>query len=380
MRACADFIMNGVGQGDIGQTLMSHGFDVNAMRPWIGDDGRTYIAQPKYKHIMENGRYFSLPETNETGLVVYQAIPVANATATLRKDEWKLLDEAIMEVAKERTIVQADLRAKGLVFTIPNGMGTTVFQTETVSDINEAEIDMDGLSDPRNDRPVYELTNLPLPIIHKEFSYSARQIATSRLMGPSVDTTSAKLAARRVVEGVEKLLLGIAQTYIGASFAFGGGTVYGYSNYPSRLTKTFTAPTASGWTPATLVNELLAAREQLTAQNYYGPYMIYTGASWDQYLDRDYDATTPGTTLRERVLKIPTFSGMNRVDYLTGYNLFMVQMTEDVVRTVIGMDMTVLQWPEKAGLKQNFKVMTIQVPQLRADQLSQTGIMHGSTA
>jgi hypothetical protein len=228
-----------------------------------------------------------------------------------------------------------------------------------------------------NDRPVYELTNLPLPIIHKEFSFSARQIATSRNIGASVDTTAAGLAARRVAEGVEKLLLGIAQTSIGASYTYGGGTVYGYSNYPSRLTKTFTTPTGSNG--STTITELLAAREQLAAANHFGPYMIYVGAGWDQFLDNDYDTSNRGdATLRERILRIEGFQGIKRVDYLTGYTLFIVQMTQDVVRTVIGMDMTTVQWPSKGGLKQNFKVMTIQVPQLRADQTSQTGILHGS--
>jgi len=364
-----DFILNGMVTGDVGQILMQNGFDMNSLRPWIGEDGRTYICRPKkqYNQIVKNAK----------GQVEYESQPVLNVTATLRKDEWQLLDEAIIQVAKERLVLQADLRSRGLVFTIPNGMGTTVFQTETESDVNEAEITMDGLEDAQNDRPQININNLPLPIIHKEFSFSARQIASSRTMGMTVDTSMAQKAARRVAEGVEKLLLGIAQTKIGATYTFGGGTVYGYSNFPSRLTKTFTTP--DGTNQATTIAELLAAREQLTAAMHYGPYMIYVGASWDQWLDGDYDVLNRNSgTLRERILKTEGFQGITRSDYLTGYSLFIVQMTSDVIRTVIGMDMTTVQWPEKGGLKQNFKVMTIQVPQLRADDNSNTGILHGT--
>jgi hypothetical protein len=42
------------------------------------------------------------------------------------------------------------------------------------------------------------------------------------------------------------------------------------------------------------------------------------------------------------------------------------------------MDVTTVQWDEKGGMKKNFKIMAIIVPQLRADQNSNTGIVHGT--
>ena len=68
------------------------------------------------------------------------------------------------------------------------------------------------------------------------------------------------------------------------------------------------------------------------------------------------------------------------MDYLdpTGaaYVMVMVQMTTDVVREVVGMDITTVQWETKGGMQLNFKVMAILVPQLRADQNGNTGIVH----
>jgi len=43
------------------------------------------------------------------------------------------------------------------------------------------------------------------------------------------------------------------------------------------------------------------------------------------------------------------------------------------------MDMTTVQWDTQGGLQQNFKVMSIMVPQTRADQNGNTGIVHGSS-
>lgn len=354
-----DFIMNGQAQGSVASTLMAHGGDPNAFRPFVGDDGRSYIT------------------VNENGELV--ARPLTNATATLRKDDWKLLDTAVVKAAKPRLRAVADVRGMGLTFNIPNGMAKTVLETETQSDINEAIVSMDGLRQGAADRPVFELTNLPLPIISKDFDFSARQVMVSRTGGSPLDTTTAELAGRRVAETAEKLLLGTYGTY-----AFGGGTIYGYTNYPNRLTKTITAPTAGGWTGATTVNEVLAMRLEAQKAYHYGPYMLYCSTAWDVYMDDDYSTAKGDNTLRDRLKAIDGIQDVRTLDYLdtagTSYILLLVQMTSDVVREVIGMDITTVQWESKGGMQLNFKVMAILVPQLRADQNSNTGIVHGTTA
>jgi hypothetical protein len=47
---------------------------------------------------------------------------------------------------------------------------------------------------------------------------------------------------------------------------------------------------------------------------------------------------------------------------------------------VIGMDVTTVQWETHGGMRLNFKVMAIMVPQLRSDFNGNAGIVHGSTA
>jgi hypothetical protein len=44
------------------------------------------------------------------------------------------------------------------------------------------------------------------------------------------------------------------------------------------------------------------------------------------------------------------------------------------------MDTTTVQWPSQGGMRQNFKVMCIKVPQIRSNYASQTGIVHGTTS
>lgn len=345
-----DFILNGQANGSVASRLLDTNFDVGILRPWKGKDGRNYITQ--------NG----------------VAVPTNNAT-TLRREEWIQLDDAVLIAAKERLRVVTDLRSAGLVYNIPNGMGKTVLESQTMGDITPATISMDPARKSEGDRPEFGIVNLPLPVIHKDFYFNARQVATSRNTGAPVDTTTAQLAARRVAEEAEKLTLGLAPT-----FTYGGGTVYGFVNFPQRVTVTLTDPTSSGWTPATLVQEVLQMKRESTSLFYFGPWVLYVSPDWDVYLDDDYSAEKGDNTLRQRLAQISGITDIRTADFLTGYQIVMVQMTSDVVRMVVGMDVTTIQWETDGGMRLNFKVMAIMVPQLRSlsTDAESTGIIHGA--
>jgi uncharacterized linocin/CFP29 family protein len=348
----SDFIMNGSGHGSVASTLMANNFDPHALRPYLGSDGNSYVT------VNQGGNAKSF---------------VTNAPATLRKDDWIQLDEAVVQAAKQRLRAVADLRSAGLQFSLPNGMSKTVLQYENESDISGATVSMDGLRESDSDRPEYNLVNLPLPIIHKDFSFSARQVMASRNGGSALDTTMAELAGRKVAEEAENLLLGVSSSY-----AYGGGTIYGYTNFPSRLTKTMTAPSSSNH--ATTVQEILAMKTQSQDATHFGPWFCYCSTSWDAYMDEDYSSSKGDNTLRDRIGNIEGVDRPSTLDFLPANTLVLVQKTADVARMVVGMDVTTVQWETKGGMELNFKVMAILVPQLRADFNSNTGIVHGTHA
>ena len=344
-----DYILNGSAVGDVADKLLLNDFDPGVLRPFIGNDGRSYVTRAG------------------------KAVLLTNATATLRKDDWKTLDTAVVKAAQQRLKFVADLRGAGLQYSIPNGMGKTVLETETQSDINDATISMDGLRRSQADRPLFELTNLPLPIIHKDYHFSARQIAASRNGGSPLDTTMAEAAGRKVAEYAEQLALGTLSTYV-----YGGGTIYGAANYTGRMTKTLTTPVAAGATMgAQALADVLAMRAQSVAAYHYGPWMLYTSPNWDIYLDDDFKAASD-RSVRERIKMVEGITDIRTLDYLSNFDMLLVQMTSDVIRMVVGMELTTVQWESDGGLLKNFKVMAIMVPQLRQDQNSRTGIVHGS--
>lgn len=355
--AQVEFIANGKGSGNLASLLLNTGFSTGPLRPFIAENGRSYCD------VVRNGG-------------VLEAVPIQNTTALLRKDEWRLLDEAVVRAAQPRLRAVGDIRGMGLQYSIPNGMGKTIFEYEQQSDITDASTSMDGLARGQEDRSEYQMAGLPLPIMSKPFSISARQLANSRQGGSPIDTTNASLAGRKVAELGEKFLLGKASTY-----TYGGYSIYGFTNHPKRNTKTLTAGDAGGWSPAVFVTEVLDMKKKSQDDWFHGPWMLYNSPQWDAKLDNDYTAqggNSTTKTLRNRVREIDGIQDVKTLDYLTDWDLVLVQTTDDVVRMVIGMEMMTMQWESHGGLQLHYMVMGIMVPQLRYDINDNMGLVHGS--
>lgn len=342
------FSLSAGASGPVGKKLMANGMDHSILRPYIGNDGRTYITK------MINGQP--------------KAVPIM-ANATLRKDEWKEMDNQLLDAAKTRLVGVADLYAAGLVLRLSNGMGKTVLEYEDLSEFTAAEMNMDAVVDGQKDRPKYDLKYLPLPITHKEFSFNARVLAASRTSGDSIDTTSGMLAARVVAEKVEETLFTGAST-----FTYGGGTLYGYTDHPNRNTVTLSTNwDASAKTGALILDDVRGMKQASIDARHYGPYALYVPTAYETVLDDDFKSESD-KTIRQRILEIGGINSVKVVDSLTANKVVLVQMTADVVRMVEGLPLTTVEWDTHGGLSTEYKVMTIMVPQIRADQNGNSGV------
>lgn len=395
-----DYILNGEAHGEMASGFQNVGWDAGYFRPFFDQVGVGATPRSRQFVIIKTGRAKknadgsivynkqgkTVPETEQVRIKDLQdngvQVPVWNATV-LRKDEWISIDQQVKEVYRQRLRAWADIAAAS-TYTL-DGMMKTVLEDQQVSDAGEAVVDMWGDTEARADRSLFTLQGVPLPFTHSSFHFTDRMINISRGGGESLDTRQARYAARKVSELIEKTAIGVV-----AGLQYGTSTnyrqtakVYGLMNFPYRSTKSdLTAPTGSNGT--TILTEWLAVRELLFADNCYGPFMCYTSAGWDQYLDNLFSTTEPSAgTLRSRLLQVGDFSGIRRLDYLgTGYNytMLMVQMTGDVLRAVIGMPIQTIQWDSMGGSRKNFRVVTIMAPQLFADYDGRSGIAHAKTA
>lgn len=373
-----DYIANGQGFGPVGEVLGGTRFDPGLLRPFLDTKGQKCVMVLNNRGTREKR---SVAECMAAG--IYS--PVFNAT-TLRKDEWIELDKVVIRAARQRLRAWGDLAAAN-TFGGFNGMSKTILEHETMADFGEAIVDMDGMTEGRSDSPKYQLEGLPLPITHADFWFSSRKLAVSRNSGTPLDMTSVEQGARRVAESIEQTTIGtVAGLTYGNATTNGysrAPTIYGYTNFTPRNTKTdLTTPTGSN--PEAVLQDILEMRDLLYSDFFYGPFVLYHSTAYDIYLDNDYfrtGGTSANQTLRQRIESIDGISSVRRLDYLSsGYVLLMVQMTADVARAVNGMDITTVQWESLGGMRLNFKIMAIQVPQLRADFNGRCGIVHATTS
>lgn len=389
-----DYVFNGQSHGEVGEMLSGCHFDPGYLRPYIDENGVKCVTVNTGRTKWDESRKMMVPvrEKRRVKDVIASGVesPAFNSALTLRKDEWIMLDRSVQLAARPRLRAWSDLSAAATYGGF-DGMSKTILENQAMSDPGEAIVDMDGITEVRGDTPLFNLMGLPLPITHSGFFYSKRQLAVSRSGGSPLDVLQAEAAGRRVAEMIEKTTIGV-QT--GASYGKASNytdstipTVYGYINYPYVVSKTdVTTPTGSN--PHSTVNDVLAMIQELQDISFYGPYMLYHSPDWGKFLDGDYfnittsGAVAPTQTLRNRIRQIEGIQDVRQLDYLSSktFHLILVQMTSNVCRAVNGLDITTVQWESQGGMRLNFKVMAIHVPQMRRDYNNKTGICLGTTS
>ena len=320
--------------------------------------GGTWAGQRFLEHLAEHG-------TIE---------PAALRTLdTLRKDEWKSFDEALVEEGVIRLRAVADLMNAGLTSTIPNGLGKTIREWEKVTDMLPAELSLDGNVRTEDDRQEFLLQQLPLPIAHKDFSLNLRTLIASRDRGESLDTTQVRTAGRLVAELVESTLIN------GSTKAFGGLTIFGYRTHPDRNTAAF--GTGGAWTGAKtgeeILTDLLTMITGAEGDRFFGPYWLYVGADASTKLAEDFKANSD-KTIMQRLMEVDQLAAIRIADQLPNANVVLVQGTRDVAELIEGEPLQTVQWDINGGFRINFKAFTIQVPLVKSDAQGRSGVFHMS--
>lgn len=377
--------------GPAGVGMSGVGWEPNLRRPFIDARGRRCCTINTGRTVLDNKTGKHLPEIKSYTIEALRAkgidSPVFNATS-LTRDAWIQIDEAIVRATRQRLRAWADLAG-----TNPRGgfdaMSKMTLEYHSMNDPGEAVVDMDARNDGRNDRPQFILSSIPLPITHCDFSYSERELAVARNSRAPLDTTGIEWATRRVLETVEQTVIGTVtgMTYGTQASGYvahtGTSSVWGYTNFPYRVTKTdLNTPTSAN--PEKVVEDVLEMRETMRTNGFFGPYVVYHSTSYDRFLDDDYfrtGGTAVTRTLRERIEAIEDVVALRRLDYLTsGYQLVMIQMTREVAEAIVGMQPTPLQWESKGGLEVSFKILAILVPLLKKPYNTVSGIIHATTS
>lgn len=329
--------------------------NVSSHQEFFGSDSGRWATERLLK-AMQEGREISPKELRTAD--------------TLRHEEWKFFDQALVQEALIRLVGVGDLHAAGLTLPVPNAMGKMVVGYEKIDFMGEAAVSLDGLlTRTDNDRQEFSLNQVPLPIIHKDFFLNLRTLAASRNGATPLDTTQAGTAGRVVVEKAEKILFN-------GGPVFGGLFTYGYLTHPDRNSYTFTS--GKSWDNVTksgadFLTDLQGAINALVADRMYGPYGVYIPGNAGVNLDNDFKAF--GTqTIRQRLEAVTGVSFIHVADQLPGEHVVVVQLTPDVVKWIQGETLQTVQWDAAGGFKINFKAFMIGAPLIRSDAAGRCGV------
>lgn len=290
--------------------------------------------------------------------------------ATLLKDEWIESDNILVEVARETLVAVTDLTSRGFVKSV-DGMAHSVFEWQRVSRTTGSQKSMSPRVRADSDRPDYDLVGVPLPIDHADFNFGEREIQTSRNKGMGLDFTMLRSKAQDVLETVEETLVNG-----GGGFTYGGYTIYGYTSFPSR--GLYTMPlTWVGLSGDLILADVIAMKQVAINARKRGPYILYIPTAYSTVLDGQFKAGSD-RSIREVLLEVDGIEDIKVLDALATNNTLLVQMTASTANMVDGMPLTTVQWKTNGEFDNHFKVLTIMVPQLIADQAGNCGIVHGS--
>jgi hypothetical protein len=311
--------------------------------------------------------------------------------ATLRPEQWAEIDKAVVKASRQPLVAWEDLRSANSYGGF-DAYGRIYLEYQAMSDPGEAVVDLDLMAQGRHDQPLFLSRATPLLCTHADFHFSDRFMAISGNSSEPVDSLTAEAMTQRVSETIEDTTIGTVTgpTYgtqsAGSHAHQGTSTVYGMTNFTYRSTKTnVTVPTGSN--PQATIADIADMIQTLNGNAFYGPFDCYFSRDWNEFLVQDYAftngsnwAASPALTLADRVKKMDNIKSAKVLPRLSGSFVIILVDWSKAGRAIDGQAPTVLQWDSMGGMRHNFKVWAIQVPQMLAEYSTNSAIVHGTTS
>ncbi len=295
---------------------------------------------------------------------------VANANSTLRHDEHLSYDDALLQVATLEMNLTQDLISKGLTRSV-GSIGDIITLYERVGEMTGSSISMDGRTRNEKDRLTFDQVGVPIPVFHKEWELGHRQLESSRNRGASLDTTSAEIAGRIVMQGIEDHIVNGVP-----GLSVGGNKLYGYTTHPDRNTYTLQADWSSS-PGADIVNDALAIIQHMYAERFRGPYTVYVGSNYVSHLQSDYSGEKGDNTIISRLEAIRQIDEVKVADFLAPNDVLFVQMTSDVVDLAVAVDLQNIQWNQQV-MSTDFMTYAMMAVRVKSEKNGRCGVLHAT--
>jgi uncharacterized linocin/CFP29 family protein len=202
----------------------------------------------------------------------------------LTLEQAKSIDDRIAIAARQVMVGRKLANVRG-----PLGLGVQIFSYDKLTEMSDAGIDMVFKAMGAVDDIALGRTDLPVPIVHKEFNIDRRDLESSRRMGTPLDTSSAEAAAYKAAIAEDKLLI-LGWAPDGSTYRI-NGFYNGAAN--SEAGADFTTPTNIPISVNVAIGDLLA-------DNIYPPYNMVLHPT--QYAETLPLIGSTGTSYRQWIL------------------------------------------------------------------------------
>ena len=341
--------------------------DYNAItrnRPYIDKDGRAKIS-------VYQGGDINDPRS-------YTQKLVDNDMAIFTPEEWKAIDTRLREIAASRQVGIAKLKELGLVYNLANPFASQSLEYTKTSDMHDASVNMNFKVTNETDKQAVKTANIPIPVISWKWGFDIRELQMSRLYNRPLDLQGAKVGARKIGEKLESMMFGANATILDDKKI---DSIISFAD--SNKIATLHNWNATGTSTADILDDVIALKKKSIADKHFGKWILFVAQNYEARLDDDYgvDATTKAyIPLMDRIKKINGILDVIVSDFLPDDTVALVQMTNDTIELINGMELTTVQLMNAGGLNFEMLSFVMQTPAVKSDYEGNCGIVIGTHA
>lgn len=290
------------------------------------------------------------------------------ANASLPKEAWVELDNAVYPTMDEVLRLVNDLRGAGL--TTSADVDTKTIEWHKSDENLEATIAMTPETETDEGTHEFELTGVPLPIYQSSFSLGFRDTGSS-MQGVDIESMNASAAGRAVAELMEYTALNGWEPTIGGE----GYSLYGLTGHPDINTGGL-----SDWSGSdpTVIREDIRVMANAIKDDEFWPgtsgYWLYLARDLHYHLDDFVNATDRDRTVADHVEGLSEIGRVAPLDYLPDGTALMFRPTRDVVDLAFAADERTVQWEDP--FRDYFKVMSIMAPRVKSTMNGECGVAY----
>lgn len=339
--------------------------DYNAItrnRPYIDKDGRAKIS------VYQGG------DINDSKSYTQKLID--NDMAIFTPEEWKAIDTRLREIAASRQVGIAKLKELGLVYNLANPFASQSLEYMKTSDMHDASVNMNFKVTNETDKQAVKTANIPIPVISWKWGFDIRELQMSRLYNRPLDLQGAKVGARKIGEKLESMMFGANATILDDKKI---DSIISFAD--SNKIATLHNWNATGTTTTDILDDVIALKKKSIKDKHFGKWILFVAQNYEARLDDDYgvDATTKAyIPLMDRIKKINGILDVIVSDFLPDDTVALVQMTNDTIELINGMELTTVQLMNAGWLNFEMLSFVMQTPAVKSDYDGNCGIVIGT--